>query len=163
MPDGFSRTMETLAATTQNVCVNTENERSWLPNSGFQLRKAGVWFDAVRVDGAEGRRLADMMDSITAGDPGPIVTESNGARAVYFYLPAGSTANKAWAPGVTRFNSVSGRVSYVPVPALSGETWPLFWYCPPADSRRFVHPAILRNAAAALFGHPMSFGEGASC
>lgn len=157
MPDGFSRTMETLAATTQNVCVNTENERSWLPNSGFQLRKAGVWFDAVRVDGAEGRRLADMMDSITAGDPGPIATESNGARAVYFYLPAGSTAHRVWAPGVTRFNSGSGKVSYVPVPALSGETWPLFWYCPPANSDRFVHPAILRNAAAALFGHPMSF------
>lgn len=157
MSDGLHRPIETLAVTTQNVCVITENEGSWLPNSGFQLRKAGVWFDAVRVDGDEGRRLADMMDSITAGDPGPIVTESNGARAVYFYLPPGSTANRVWAPGVTRFNSGSGRVSYVPVPALSGETWPLFWYCPPADSGRFVHPAILRNAAAALFGRPMSF------
>lgn len=147
---------------TQNVRVNTQNERlcvDWLPKTGFQLRKAGVRFDAVRVDGADGRRLADMMDSITAGDPGPIATESNRCRAVYFYLPAGSTAHRVWAPGVTRFNSVSGTVSYVPVPALGGETWPLFWYCPPSDSERFVHPVILRNAAAALFGHPMSFGE----
>ncbi|WTL25533.1 hypothetical protein OG875_13590 [Streptomyces sp. NBC_01498] len=154
--------------------MNTENERSsqlrlrkdedevdidWVPDRGFKLRKAGVCFDAVRVDGQEGRRLADMMDSLTNGDPGPIVTESNGRRAVYFYLPPGSTANRVWAPGVTRFNSCSGTVSYVPVPAFSGDTWPLFWYCPPSGPDRFVHPAILRNAAAALFGRPMSFGE----
>lgn len=30
----------------------------WIPASGIQLRKAGVQFDAVRVDGAEGRQLA---------------------------------------------------------------------------------------------------------
>ncbi|WP_329392329.1 hypothetical protein [Streptomyces sp. NBC_01716] len=127
--------------------------------NGFQLRKAGVRFDAVRVDGDEGRRLADLMDSITGGDPGPIVTESNGRRAVYFYLPPGSTANRVWAPGVTLFNSAHRTVSYVPVPALDGGTWPLFWYSAPSHPERFVHPAILRNAAAALFAQPMSFGE----
>lgn len=125
---------------------------SWIPASGFQLRKAGVQFDAVRVDGNEGRRLADTMESITAGDPGPIVCEANGRRGVYFYLPARSTALKAWAPGVTRFNASSGCVSYVPVPALDGDTWPLSWYCPPSAPDRFVHPLLLLNTAALLLG-----------
>ncbi|MGW2562081.1 hypothetical protein ACWCXB_23065 [Streptomyces sp. NPDC001514] len=122
----------------------------WIPRSGFQLRKAGVQFDAVRVDGDDGRRLADLMERMTGGDPGPIVTEANGRRGVYFLLPAGSTARRCWPRGVTRFNSIAGQVSYVPVPALSGRTWPLAWRFPPEDAHRFVHPLLLRSAAIEL-------------
>ncbi|WP_446038604.1 hypothetical protein [Streptomyces sp. SID1121] len=125
---------------------------SWIPFTGFQLRKAGVQFDAVRVDGDDGRRLADAIEAITAGDPGPIVAEANGRRAVYFYLPPGSTALRAWPSKVTRFNSSYGHVSYVPVPALKGDTWPLSWYVPPTGPDRFVHPLLLLNTAALLLG-----------
>lgn len=77
-------------------------------------------------------------------------------------LKTADPAWRRWPPGVRRFNSRSNTVSYVPVPALDGETWPLFRYCPPAHSERFVQPAILRNATASLFVHPMSFNEGDS-
>ncbi|MGW8364376.1 hypothetical protein ACWGK1_27905, partial [Streptomyces wedmorensis] len=61
--------------------MNEENREvnvDWIPVSGFQLRKAGVQFDAVRVDGDEGRRAADWMEVLTGGDPGPVVMEANG-------------------------------------------------------------------------------------
>jgi hypothetical protein len=134
--------------------VNTEThgaeELDWIPRAGFHLRKAGVHFDAARVDGDDGRRLADLMGRLTAGDPGPVVIEENGRRGVYFLLPAGSMAHRRWPRGVTRFNSATGCVSYVPVPALDGRTWPLVWRFPPLEDHRFVHPLLLRAAAVEL-------------
>ncbi|MHC5700953.1 hypothetical protein OTC26_005755 [Streptomyces tirandamycinicus] len=124
----------------------------WIPVSGFRLRKAGVRFDAVRVDGDDGRRLADLLDRMTGGDPGPIVTEANGCRGVYFLLPVGSTAHRSWPRGVIRYNSSVGSVGYVPVPALDGPTWPLAWRVPPVADDRFVHPLLLRTAAVELLG-----------
>ncbi|MFE6664351.1 hypothetical protein ACFVFH_12455 [Streptomyces sp. NPDC057697] len=122
----------------------------WIPYSGFQLRKAGVHFDALRVDGEDGRRLALLMEAITGGEPGPVVAEANGRRAVYFFVPVGSTLGKAWPAGVTRLNTTANKVSYVPVPALCGRTWPLAWYFPPTRPGRFVHALLLLNAASAL-------------
>jgi hypothetical protein len=122
----------------------------WIPDSGFHLRKAGVQFDAVRVDGDDGRRLADLMEELVGGEPGPVVTESNGRRGVYFLVPAGSTAGRPWPRVVTTFNGATGRISYVPVPALGGDTWPLAWRYPPTRAGRFVHTLILFNAAYAL-------------
>ncbi|WP_267241785.1 hypothetical protein [Streptomyces sp. PR69] len=122
----------------------------WIPASGFQLRKAGVQFDAVRVDGDDGHRLADLLEELTGGDPGPIVIEAYGRRPVYFLCPPGSTSHRAWPRGVTRFNSGPGCVSYVPVPALRGRTWPLAWRVPPSAADRFVHPVLLRSAATAV-------------
>ncbi|MFC9796800.1 hypothetical protein ACFVJI_29695 [Streptomyces sp. NPDC127584] len=130
---------------------NRELNADWIPLSGFQLRKAGVQFDAVRVDGDEGRLLADRMEALTGGDPGPVVIEANGRRGVYFLVPAGSTARKPWPRGVTRFNSGPAHVSYVPVPALRGRTWPLSWRFPPSAPDRFVHPLLLRSAVAEQF------------
>lgn len=130
----------------------SELNLQWVPASGFQLRKAGVQFDAVRVDGDDGRKLASLMEAITGGEPGPIVTEANGRRGVYFLVPAGSTARKAWPPHMTRLNAAPGYVSYVPVPALSGRTWPLAWYFPPTEPGRFVHTLLLLNVADALLG-----------
>ncbi|MFJ7414742.1 hypothetical protein ACIQWZ_28665 [Streptomyces sp. NPDC098077] len=122
----------------------------WIPDSGFHLRKAGVQFDAVRVDGDDGRRLADLMEKLVGGEPGPVVTESNGRRGVYFLVPAGSTVGRPWPRVVTTFNAATGRISYVPVPALGGDTWPLAWRYPPTRTGRFVHTLILFNAAYAL-------------
>ncbi|MEU8886993.1 hypothetical protein [Streptomyces sp. NPDC048442] len=119
----------------------------WIPASGFQLRKAGVQFDAVRIEGEEGRRVAETLEAMTGGDPGPIVVESKGVRAVYFLVPAGSTSFRPWPRGVTTFNSGPGKVSYVPVPALSGETWPVAWWRPPIGEDRFVHPVLLKCVA----------------
>ncbi|WP_299530063.1 hypothetical protein [uncultured Streptomyces sp.] len=129
---------------------NRELGIDWIPLAGIQLRKAGVQFDAVRMDGDEGRRLADLMAALVGGEPGPIVQEANGRRGVYFLVPAGSTAGRAWPPGVTRFNSGSGCVSFVPVPSLYGRTWPLSWRYPPTRADRFVHPLLLLNAARTL-------------
>ncbi|GAA2793705.1 hypothetical protein VO63_33280 [Streptomyces showdoensis] len=126
----------------------------WIPLSGFQLRKAGVQFDAIRVDGDEGRRLADWMESLTGGDPGPAVVEANGRRGVYFLLPPGSTTHRSWPRGVTRFNAAPAHVSYVPVPALTGKTWPLSWRFPPTEPGRLVHPLLLRSAVTELFADP---------
>ncbi|WP_432125633.1 hypothetical protein [Streptomyces sp. bgisy082] len=129
---------------------NREVNVDWIPVSGFQLRKAGVQFDAVRVDGDDGRRLADWMEALTNGDPGPVVIEANGRRGVYFLVPPGTTSHKSWPRGVTRFSAGPAHVSYVPVPALTGRTWPLAWRCPPTGPDRFVHPLLLRSAVTEL-------------
>ncbi|MFC4887998.1 hypothetical protein [Streptomyces beijiangensis] len=113
---------------------------------------AGVQFDALRVDGEAGLRLADVMEEATGGDPGPVVAEANGRRGVYFLVPPGSTSFRSWPVGVTRLSSGPGRVSYIPVPALCGRTWPLSWRCPPSEAGRFVHALLLRSAADALLG-----------
>ncbi|MEW2069980.1 hypothetical protein [Streptomyces sp. NPDC007346] len=131
--------------------LNGERNIEWLPASGFQLRKAGVQFDAVRVDGDAGRRLADLMEELVGREPGPVVTEANGRRGVYFFVPPGSTAHRCWPREVTILNSTRSRVSYVPVPALDGRTWPLAWRYPPTEPGRFVHTLILINAADSLF------------
>lgn len=108
-------------------------------------------FDAVRVDDEDGRSLADLMERMTGGDPGPVVIEAYGRRSVYFLVPAGSTSHRPWPRGVTRLNSGPAHVSYVPIPALRGRTWPLSWRFPPTGDR-FVHPLLLRSAASALLG-----------
>ncbi|MFD6800811.1 hypothetical protein [Streptomyces cyaneofuscatus] len=130
--------------------LNGERNIGWVPDSGFQLRKAGVQFDAVRVDGEAGRRLADLMEELVGGEPGPVVTEANGRRGVYFLVPPGSTAHRCWPREVTILNSTRNRVSYVPVPALEGRTWPLSWRYPPTGPGRFVHTLILINAVESL-------------
>ncbi|MFE4381350.1 hypothetical protein [Streptomyces cyaneofuscatus] len=130
--------------------LNGERNIGWVPDSGFQLRKAGVQFDAVRVDGEMGRRLADLMEELVGGEPGPVVTEANGRRGVYFLVPPGSTAHRCWPREVTILNSTRSRVSYVPVPALEGRTWPLSWRYPPTGPGRFVHTLILINAVDSL-------------
>jgi hypothetical protein len=123
---------------------------SWIPASGFQLRKAGVQFDAVRIEGEGGLRVAALLEAITGGDPGPIVAELKGVRAVYFLVRAGSTGYRAWPAGVTVLNSGPNKVSYIPVPALNGGTWPLAWWCPPTEPDRFVHLRLLVGVADAL-------------
>ncbi|MFM9618332.1 hypothetical protein ACKI14_10295 [Streptomyces turgidiscabies] len=118
----------------------------WVPSTGIQLRKAGVQFDAVRVDGDEGRAAADRLARMTGGAPGPVVEEANGNRAVYFLVPVGATSHRVWPPGVTRLASGPGRIAFIPVPALNGRTWPLTWRYRPAGRDHFVHALLLKAA-----------------
>lgn len=130
----------------------TRQLNAWIPARGYALRKAGVQFDAVRVDAEDGRRLAEVMESLTGGDPGPIVQQANGARSTYFFLPVHTTRRRVWPPGMTVFNAASAATSYVPVPALNGHTWPLTWFAEPTAPGRFVHPLLLRHAALDVLG-----------
>ncbi|MER7180721.1 hypothetical protein ABT404_14780 [Streptomyces hyaluromycini] len=130
--------------------MNTQSDQlnlGWLPASGVQLRKAGVQFDAVRVDDGEwGRRLADRLAELTGGDPGPVIEVASGRRCVYFLVPAGSTDHLPWPAEVTRLTAVPARVSYIPIPALDDMTWPLAWRYRPTAHGRFVHTRLLRTA-----------------
>ncbi|MDQ8706607.1 hypothetical protein RCO28_29645 [Streptomyces sp. LHD-70] len=125
--------------------MNLGNNPTWLPATGFQLRKAGVQFDAVRVDGDLGRLLADRLEKVTGGAPGPVVVEERGRRAVYFLVPVGSTAHRAWPENASRLTGGPGLVSYIPVPAANGCTWPLSWRCRPCPSGALVHTLLLRT------------------
>ncbi|MER5929947.1 hypothetical protein [Streptomyces sp. NPDC002054] len=116
---------------------------SWTPIVGVQLHKTGVQFDAVQINGVLGRDIADLLMKLTSGDPGPIVTESNGAHATYFLVPVGSASHRPWPPGVTR-------PDFVPVPAVDGGTWPLAWRSAPRTEERFVHGLMLHQASWAI-------------
>ncbi|WP_037676874.1 hypothetical protein [Streptomyces griseus] len=126
--------------------MNTESDVDWIPSAGIQLRKAGVRFDAVRVDGEEGRALADRLAGMTGGAPGPVVEEDTGSRGVYFLVPVGSVSHRPWPPGVTRLTAGPGHISYIPVPALDGLTWPLSWRYRPTSPDHLVHTLLLRTA-----------------
>ncbi|KUL22079.1 hypothetical protein [Streptomyces regalis] len=126
--------------------MNTQSDLTWLPATGVQLRKAGVQFDAIRVDGEKGRDVADWLARMTGGDPGPIVETATGRRGVYFLVPVGSVSHRAWPDGVTRFTASAGHVSYIPVPALNGPTWPLSWRYRPTTPDRLVHTRLLCTA-----------------
>lgn len=121
----------------------------WLPATGFQLRKAGVQFDAVRVEGERGREVADALARMTGGEPGPIVEEANGNRYVYFLVDVGSTAFRVWPDGVRQLTARPDHVAYIPVPALGGYTWPLSWRYRPTVDGHFVHALLLHTALSA--------------
>lgn len=132
--------------------MNTEsdgvNSRTpgWIPAAGIAMRKAGVQFDAVRVDGDTGRDLADLLGTLTGGDPGPVIAQANGRRPVYFLIPVGGAAYRIWPPGFTRLTSGPLRTTYAPVPEADG-CWPLAWRYPPGNGDRLVHALLLHRAA----------------
>ncbi|MFF7728279.1 hypothetical protein [Streptomyces sp. NPDC008001] len=135
-------------------------EIDWLPPTGHQLRKAGVHFDAVRVRGSDGRRLANAMAMLTCGRPGPIIAEANGRAATYFLVEPGSTSGRPWPKGVERLTGESGAIDYVPIPALYGATWPLSWFCAPTPDAQLVHTLLLLSAARAFLGCAPRLAEG---
>ncbi|KOV60292.1 hypothetical protein [Streptomyces sp. MMG1121] len=128
--------------------MNTQSHLAveWIPATGIQLRKAGVQFDAVRLDGDHGRDVADRLAGLTGGDPGPVIQSDSGRRCVYFLVAPGSTARRPWPECVTRLTSGPYRISFIPVPALDGPTWPLTWRYPPTAPGRLVHTRLLRGA-----------------
>jgi hypothetical protein len=80
------------------------------------------------------------------GYPGPVIEQANGRRAVYFLVPACSTAHRAWPDAVTRLTTGPNHISYVPIPALDGTTWPLSWRHAPTSPCPLVHTLPLRTA-----------------
>ncbi|MFB9464632.1 hypothetical protein [Streptomyces cinereospinus] len=126
--------------------MNAQCDPNWVPRTGIHLRKAGVRFDAVRVDGDRGRALADDLARMTGGEPGPVVESSTGCRGVYFLVPVGGASHRPWPPGVTRLTAGPNHISYIPVPALDGMTWPLSWRYRPTAAGRLVHPRLLLAA-----------------
>ncbi|MQS02329.1 hypothetical protein FNX44_010660, partial [Streptomyces sp. OF1] len=87
--------------------MNFENHAPglpWVPLHGYQLRLAGIYFDAVRVGGEYGRNAAVQLGRLTGGEPGPIIFEreldGGGERAVtYFLVPPQSTGRRRWPAG----------------------------------------------------------------
>ncbi|MFH8339316.1 hypothetical protein [Streptomyces sp. AM6-12] len=100
----------------------------------------------MRLDGEYGREIADRLAGLTRGDPGPVVQSDGGRRGVYFLVAPGTTGHRAWPECVTRLTSGPYWASYIPVPALDGPTWPLFWRYRPTGADRFVHTSLLRAA-----------------
>ncbi|MBW1601527.1 hypothetical protein JJV70_05270 [Streptomyces sp. JJ66] len=124
----------------------------WVPLLGCQLRLAGVYFDAVRVAGPQGRDVAERFSALTGGDPGPVVLERGGERATYFLVAPGSVRNRRWPGGVELLTAAAGqnRRCYVGVPALGGRTWPLSWFSRPTPDGRLVHAALLHAVLCAM-------------
>jgi hypothetical protein len=135
--------------------MNTESHRivgilhPWIPVSGHRLRKAGVYFDAVRLPPAPGEQLATRLEALTDGAPGPVIAHANGGRWLYFLVAPGSTTGRRWPRGVTRLGP-GPQHAYVGVPALHGPTWPLAWRCAPRPDRGLVDTALLHGALAGL-------------
>lgn len=125
----------------------------WIPASGHQLRLTGVHFDAVRIEGVRGERVAESLIESADGDAGPVVCEAAGFRWMYFLLAPGEVRRHNWPLGVQQFGGRGARtVTYIGIPALYGNTWPLRWYSEPTVTAPFVEAwrlgAVLELAGA---------------
>ena len=119
----------------------------WVPVAGHQLRVSGVHFDALRVPGVRGELVAARLIEEADGDAGPVICEAVGFRWMYFLVAPGTARGYAWPLGVQRFGGAGCRtVTYIGVPALDGNTWPLRWYSEPTPTAPFVDAATLRAA-----------------
>ncbi|WP_328502633.1 hypothetical protein OG828_27720 [Streptomyces sp. NBC_00457] len=116
---------------------------TWIPASGLALRHAGIHFDAVRIRGAAGERVANELMSATDFDAGPVVQEFTGERNMYFLLPPQTASAHRWPPGVRALTRGDGVLAYVGVPALTGTTWPLGWRSVPTAEVPFVRAELL--------------------
>ncbi|MEU6373415.1 hypothetical protein [Streptomyces sp. NPDC046909] len=125
--------------------TNAIDPLEWVPASGHQLRLTGVHFDAVRIEGVRGEQVAARLIEATDGDAGPIVCEVLGFRWMYFLLAPGDVCAHSWPLGVQRFGGSGSRtVTYIGIPALDGNTWPLRWYSEPTPTSPYVdHQALL--------------------
>lgn len=125
--------------------TNAPHRPGWVPASGHQLRVVGVHFDAVRIPGVHGELVAEWLMDDTHGDAGPIVCEAGAPRWVHFLLAPGEVQRRDWPLGVQR---LGGRhtVTYVGIPALEGNTWPLRWYSEPTPTAPYVDAEALHAA-----------------
>ena len=116
----------------------------WIPASGHQLRLTGVHFDAVRIEGVRGEQVATRLIESADGDAGPVVCEAAGFRWMYFLLAPGEVRRHNWPLGVQQFGGRGARtVTYIGIPALYGNTWPLRWYSEPTVTAPFVEAGRL--------------------
>ncbi|MFI6337751.1 hypothetical protein [Streptomyces sp. NPDC050535] len=131
--------------------TNAIHRPDWIPASGHQLRVTGVHFDAVRIEGARGERVAGrLIEAADGGDAGPIVCEATGYRWMYFLLAPGEVRRHDWPLGVQQFGGRSTlSLTYIGIPALDGNTWPLRWYSEPTPDAPFVAAESLLAAVGA--------------
>ncbi|MBP2052807.1 hypothetical protein J2Z21_005796 [Streptomyces griseochromogenes] len=128
---------------------NATHRPDWIPVAGHQLRIAGVHFDAVRIEGVRGERVTERLIEAADGDAGPIVCEVVGFRWMYFLLAPGEVRRRHWPIGVQQFGGRGVRtVTYIGIPALDGNTWPLRWYSEPTPQAPYVDPESLLAAVA---------------
>lgn len=119
----------------------------WIPASGHQLRLTGVHFDAVRIEGVRGEQVATRLIEAADGDAGPVVCEAAGFRWMYFLLAPGEVRRHNWPLGVQQFGGRGARtVTYIGIPALYGNTWPLRWYSEPSVTAPFVEAGLVHAA-----------------
>ncbi|WP_234388149.1 MULTISPECIES: hypothetical protein [Streptomyces] len=110
---------------------------------------AGVHFDAVRVEGVRGELAAERLIEAADGDAGPVVCEASGPRWVYFLLAPGVVRGRDWPLGVQQLGGRDPHtvtVTYIGIPALEGNTWPLRWYSEPTPTAPYVDPDALTIA-----------------
>jgi hypothetical protein len=124
--------------------TNAIHRPGWIPTAGHQLRVAGVHFDAVRIEGVRGELVAARIIEAADGDAGPIVCEAVGFRWMYFLLAPGEMRRHNWPLGVQQFGGRhSTGVTYIGIPALEGNTWPLRWYSEPTPTAPYVDAEAL--------------------
>lgn len=125
--------------------MNTEmTTPEWVPAEGTQLRKAGVYFDAVRVSGRRAERAARRLAVLTDDDPGPIVRQLCDPCWMYFLLAPGTVLAYRWPSEAQRYSArTRSAVAYIGVPAVDGDTWPMDWRSLPTPSRTYVDTAVL--------------------
>ncbi|WP_443053844.1 hypothetical protein [Streptomyces sp. NBC_00670] len=129
--------------------TDTIHRPVWVPPSGHRLHVTGVHFDAVRIEGLRGELVADHLIEATDEDAGPIVCEAARGRWVYFLLPPGTVRRYDWPAGVQQLPCRDDRtVTYIGIPALEGNTWPLRWYSAPTPTAPHVDAAALHGAVA---------------
>ncbi len=69
-----------------------------------------------------------------------------GGRWVHFLLAPGEVAAYDWPLGVQHFGGRTRTVTFVGIPALEGNTWPLRWYSAPTVTAPYVSATKLRAA-----------------
>ncbi|MCZ0988592.1 hypothetical protein [Streptomyces diastatochromogenes] len=125
---------------------------TWIPDRGHALRHAGIHFDAVRIGGPLGERVASELILGTDFEAGPIVREFKGDRNMYFLLPPQTAASYRWPPVVQTLTRGNGWQAYVGVPALTGDTWPLDWRSTPTEGVPFVAGELLHEVVSQMAG-----------
>ncbi|MEV6007285.1 hypothetical protein AB0M29_10790 [Streptomyces sp. NPDC051976] len=122
------------------------------------LCEAGLWWDAVRVNEAEGRRALDFLRS-TGAPVGPVILDDGGIEPrMYFLVPPGTVTK--WVDG----GSVPlGRRSHVVVPPATRTEPPgLHWlHFPRSPKSALTSVNTLRIALEhARHPHPAVPGDG---
>ncbi len=91
--------------------------------------------------------MAARLVAEADGNAGPVICEATGFRWMYFLVAPGAAKDHSWPLGVQRFGGAGCRtVTYIGVPALAGNTWPLFWYSEPTPTAPYVVPGQLLTA-----------------
>ncbi|MDT0310034.1 hypothetical protein RM780_24210 [Streptomyces sp. DSM 44917] len=103
--------------------------------------------------GESGHEVATELAARCDGEPGPVIGELLGERWLYFVLPPGTVASYGW-PSLAQVYAAPpvDTVTWMGVPALSGDTWPLFWFARPTLERPFVEARMLHQIVREVAG-----------